>query len=199
MKSVLISIQPQWCELIIDGKVPSRNKKTVEVRKTKPNIKTPFKCYIYCTQVKNKNDEYWIVEPDFMYYANGSVIGEFVCDKIYDIRTYQKTNQSREAYCEDLDDDELERVTFLKTADIANYLNEKNGYGWHISDLKIYDKPEEISEFFTAKICRDYYGGYSGCDDVCGAAENNDCRRGHTRLTCPPQSWCYVEELKCNT
>ena len=44
MKAVLISIQPKWCELIASGK------KTIEVRKTKPKLETPFKCYIYCTQ-----------------------------------------------------------------------------------------------------------------------------------------------------
>ena len=35
MKSVLISIQPKWCELIANGG------KTIEVRKTKPKIDTP--------------------------------------------------------------------------------------------------------------------------------------------------------------
>ena len=44
MKSVLISIKPKYCELIANGK------KTVEVRKTRPKIKFPFKCYIYCTK-----------------------------------------------------------------------------------------------------------------------------------------------------
>lgn len=43
MKSVLIAIQPKWCELIASGK------KTIEVRKTAPKLQTPFKCYIYCT------------------------------------------------------------------------------------------------------------------------------------------------------
>lgn len=43
MKSVLISIQPRWCELIASGK------KTIEIRKTKPKLETPFKVYIYCT------------------------------------------------------------------------------------------------------------------------------------------------------
>lgn len=45
-KSVLISINPKWCELIASGK------KTVEVRKTRPKLETPFKCYIYCTNTK---------------------------------------------------------------------------------------------------------------------------------------------------
>jgi len=41
MKSVILSIQPKWCELIASGR------KTIEVRKTRPQIDTPFKCYIY--------------------------------------------------------------------------------------------------------------------------------------------------------
>ena len=42
-KSVLISIQPEWCYRILSGE------KTIEIRKNKPNLTTPFKCYIYCT------------------------------------------------------------------------------------------------------------------------------------------------------
>lgn len=42
-KSVLISIRPEWCELIVSGE------KTIEVRKTRPKLDMPFKCYIYCT------------------------------------------------------------------------------------------------------------------------------------------------------
>ena len=41
---VLISIRPQWCELIANGK------KTIEVRKSRPKLETPFKCYIYETK-----------------------------------------------------------------------------------------------------------------------------------------------------
>ena len=41
MKSVLISIQPKWVEKIVKGE------KTIEVRKSRPKIETPFKCYIY--------------------------------------------------------------------------------------------------------------------------------------------------------
>ena len=44
MKAVLISIQPKWVEKIANGE------KTIEVRKTRPNLQTPFKCYIYCTK-----------------------------------------------------------------------------------------------------------------------------------------------------
>lgn len=70
MKSVLISIQPKWCELIASGE------KTIEVRKTAPKLKTPFKCYIYCTLGKGLQDT--LLTADRCRVLNGKVIGEFV-------------------------------------------------------------------------------------------------------------------------
>lgn len=43
MKSVLLSIHPKYVDKILDGK------KTIEVRKSRPKITPPFKCYIYMT------------------------------------------------------------------------------------------------------------------------------------------------------
>lgn len=50
-KAVLISIRPKWVEKIANGE------KTIEVRKTKPKLETPFKCYIYCTLPKCPHKE----------------------------------------------------------------------------------------------------------------------------------------------
>lgn len=72
MKSVLISIKPQWCELIFSGK------KTVEVRKTRPKSETPFKVHIYCT--KDKHGWFHFGKKERL---DGKVIGEFVCDKVF--------------------------------------------------------------------------------------------------------------------
>ena len=48
MKAVLLSIRPEWCNLILQGK------KTMEVRKNYPKHLygkgKPFKAYIYCTK-----------------------------------------------------------------------------------------------------------------------------------------------------
>lgn len=76
MKSVLISIRPMWCELIENGK------KTIEVRKTRPKIEPPFKCYIY--ETKGKTDVPTFVDEDghFIYEGRGQITGEFVCDRI---------------------------------------------------------------------------------------------------------------------
>ena len=40
-KAVMLSIHPKWCEKIASGE------KTIEVRKTRPKLETPFTAYIY--------------------------------------------------------------------------------------------------------------------------------------------------------
>lgn len=47
-KAVLLSIRPEWCVKILNGE------KTVEIRKNRPKLKPPFKCYIYCTKAPKK-------------------------------------------------------------------------------------------------------------------------------------------------
>ena len=51
-KAVMLSIRPKWCEKIASGK------KTIEVRKTRPKLETPFKCYIYCTLPKYPHEDF---------------------------------------------------------------------------------------------------------------------------------------------
>lgn len=184
MKSVLISIQPKWCELILKGK------KTVEVRKTRPKLETPFKCYVYQTKGKEKlidiikdgdicYGETYHGKPVFIKMREDSVyaglfgrkqkvIGEFVCDRIDTIdviddstMTYIRVNQLSQL--SQYSDVCITAETCLNINQLQHYLDDKKGYGWHISDLKIYDKPKKLGEF---------------------------------GLTRPPQSWCYVEEVK---
>lgn len=69
---------------------------------------------------------------------------------------------------------------------VCDYV-EKFSYDYlHISDLKIYDKPKELSDFgkFECKDC----GPERECLWKC------DC--GFISLKRPPRSWCYVRELK---
>lgn len=126
-KAVLISIRPEWCELIANGK------KTVEVRKSRPKLETPFKCYIYCTVggIKRMPKDY-LTEC----FEHGKVIGEFVCDRIFNISV------TEEGYNFD-----VPKMTGLKYEEMESYLNHKTGYGLHISDIVIYDTPKEVSEF----------------------------------------------------
>ena len=184
MKAVLISIQPKWCELIASGK------KTIEVRKTRPKIETPFKCYIYCTKQRNVSDEYWVNRNRHIYIDNGKVIGEFICDNIICSQAYY--GNSGEKHLTNLFGVDI-KDTCLSMQDIFDYVigkDKKDGTGWlwHISDLKIYEKPKN---FVFYKPCPkklqncpgcEFYSSYTGC---CF----NQVKRA-------PQSWCYVEELK---
>ena len=178
-KAVLISIRPKWCEKI------ARGEKTVEVRKTRPKLETPFKVYIYCTNQKNImlwNARRYIYVDDHNHNAfdrcwNGSVVGEFTCNKVTNLFSNSRFW---------LDEDYVLQ-TCLSAAEIRKYANAANGlYGWHISKLQIYDTPKPLSEFSRpfeiciGKVC-DEYG--------CAYCKNG----GHIKR--PPQSWCYVEEL----
>lgn len=164
MKSVLISIQPKWCQKIAKGE------KTIEVRKTRPKIETPFKCYIYMTATKERC-RFWEYITAYQNskgdIVDGSqkVIGEFVCDNIYPIK-----NQYSGFFIANAtqgETNEIARQSCLDYDDMVSYLRNKDGYAWHISDLVIYDEPKELSKL--------------------------ECEE---RLVRPPQSWRYVEELQ---
>lgn len=185
MKSVLISINPKWCELIASGK------KTVEVKKTKPQLKTPFKVYIY--ETKGEKQYYSQPMPIPYYKGKGKVIGEFVCVKIDTVMSvntpcmiYFSINDKMDVFFSD--------VSCLDVDEAGKYLGfNTEGYGWHISDLVIYDEPKELDRFLL--FCE-----YDFDEVKCIGCKNlsyNDlgqeaCDR---RITRPPQSWCYVEEL----
>ena len=185
MKAVMISTQPKWCELIASGK------KTIEVRKTRPKIDTPFKCYIYCTKCKPLVRQNIIDGKDII--ANGKVIGEFVCDKIYDITPHFDTPTFPNQYICDWDyGKEFDCLSF---EELTSYLNGKQGYGWHISDLVIYDKPKEISEFYSiAKSGSDCCVGCIYHETPLEELPCRSCDGERNYLYRPPQSWCYVEE-----
>lgn len=218
--AVLISIRPKWCELIASGK------KTVEVRKTRPKLETPFKCYIYCTKpskayqticgcmVLNSDELYrhprhgirhgdsieLMVEDDYTTdnFLNGKVIGEFTCDRIFPITVDESGPFSEErggGYSEDYSDKGFHDC--LTDEEFDSYLSGKPGYGWHISDLVIYDVPKKLSEFTP---CCKFMLDEKQCDyrkvKCLNQQDSFTEEDGCNCLNCvrrPPQSWCYVE------
>ena len=189
MKAVLISIRPKWCQKIISGE------KTIEVRKTRPKLNPPFRCYIYCTKamerliciLRDGDENYGEIyhgKTVFIKTDEGSicdtwgkrqkVFGEFTCDRIdeYDDDTIFSFQHEDYARWNDFD---LDRAC-MHPEDFQNYANGKWLYGWHISDLKIYDTPRELREFTGLRQTK------FGAEPV--------------PITRPPQSWCYVEEEK---
>lgn len=205
MKVVMISINPKWVEKIASGE------KTIEVRKTRPKMDTPFKCYIYCTRGENL----WLTQTGVKsktelagYLMNGKVIGHFVCDRIGEFFSPQSPLVIT-------DTEDLFKKACLKREDTIKYIGEgKMGYAWHISDLVIYDEPRELGEFwaYNAELNKLFNEGEDYCAWGRCETENgctNDCDTENIlhcyqcwedwsgwchRLTRPPESWCYVEE-----
>lgn len=202
MKSVMISIKPKWCELIASGR------KTIEVRKSRPKLEVPFKCYIYCTK-STGSDFLWVLneigrakfagktskiadvfgakDVGGCYKGNGKVIGEFVCDEILQ---FNRDDYNSPAY--DISDDDL-NGTCLFQEDLYRYASGKTLYGWHISALVIYDKPRELGEFRKA-------GFFTEAEWLAALYPNTHCHyeawAKKFEITKPPQSWCDVEEVR---
>ena len=136
MKAILMSIQPKWCELIFNGQ------KTIEVRKSFPRqLETPFKVYVY--QTKHNGGKAIVSEVLNSVYGGGKVIGSFVCDRVrlcipFGLKGHLLSQEVYREMC--LTKEQLDKYGGLKTL-----------YGWHINDLKIYDKPKELGEFFDRK------------------------------------------------
>jgi predicted transcriptional regulator len=177
-KAVMLSIRPKWVEKIANGEKP------IEVRKTKPKLDTPFKCYIYCTLPKYPHEDFISTDyPMPQFYGGGKVVGEFTCERVVPItydggRLWCPTNAA------------FSPATCLSQAEIIAYIGDKGRcYGWHISDLLIYDQLRELSEFQRATDpCDSCHAEYTW--------ECTDCKKIGGNIKRPPQSWCYVEATK---
>lgn len=167
-KAVLLSINPKWC-----GKIAAAEK-ALEVRKSKPKLDVPFKVYIYCT--KGRRLHFWRSKTyayaddrshnAFDLCGDGKVIGEFVCDRVYQ---YTTTNMDGADISEN--DVVSQSCLSLKELDAYEHRAEPKEnciyllglYCWHITDVKIYERPLDLSKIWN--------------------------------LNKAPQSWRYVEEV----
>ena len=195
-KAALISIKPKWCEKIINGD------KTIEVRKTRPKMNTPFKCYIYCT-LQGCNEFFRVdLGRDVAKWnrgkwadRKGKVVGEFTCDRIdwithigyTGIPNLVETRICDAATMRTSPVGGLLNAACLTPKMLNDYLAWGDGYGWHISDLRIYDAPRELSGFERPYECNE-------CDAK-WATECNACHE-EGKIKRAPQSWCYVEEVR---
>ena len=165
-KAVMLSIRPEWCAKIIIGR------KTMELRKSVPKLEVPFKCYIYCTSghpyisVKSRNLDRDTVRTNTVGRCNGKVIGEFVCDYIL-----QRCEMANADIAEQQSCVRREVIYFKYSEEGKHYI-----YGWHISDLQIYDEPRELGDFRKPEFPTGL------------RLEDDEIKR-------PPQSWYYVEAM----
>lgn len=207
MKAVLMSIHQKYCELIFNGK------KTIEVRTKEPMLETPFTVYVYCTKQKilgelvrckskelselfgygslvGINKGFRQAEDDFLC---GKVIGSFVCDKIEKI-DFQA--QCTATLSERWTFNRIAKQACLTVEQLEEYLSGNIGYGWRITEPKLFDEPRDITEFAVYARCAQECSEY----DICMKYDSEE-----TRMECPdfkkvplkraPQSWMYVEEM----
>lgn len=154
--AVLLSIRPEWCQKIFRGE------KTMEIRKNFPKDfqGQPFKCFIYCTKGQNAG---FRMEPDgSLLRLDGTVIGEFTCDRVYEIASFNRAP------------DDLEAQACMDRDQIWKYTRGK-GYAWHITELKTYETPLDLAAFHlrcenALRWCNN--GG-------CGRARNGGRRAFH--------------------
>lgn len=192
-KSVLIAIQPYWVFLII-AKTMGWNiekEKTIEVRKNFPKDENWDKtAVIYCSKDKKSFNripkEYQPAMKQFL----GKVIGEFVCKKITEIKSDAVYSKAFGGF--DVRFNFNIYAACLTEEQIFDYLGEGKGYGWHISDLVIYDNPKELSEFYHEcnGVCVDTKKKVK-CEKI--TVNGFSCNRCK-QITRPPQSWCYVKD-----
>ena len=175
MKAILISIKPKYVTKILNGE------KTKEVRKRFPKGYRGW-VYIYCTKSKEtlvKFDEDIIFKSyvkhiitDSQKMLSGKVVARFYCDNV--------------EYYEDLAfwSEEHENETCITPSDFFDYMchirSHRSCHLIHISQLEIFDKPKELSEFkpFNNGMPQ-YRFTKNGCE--------------YRTLTKAPQSYCYVE------
>ena len=175
MKAVMISTHPEWVEMI------ECFEKDIELRKDRPSTETPFKCYLYKTLGRKRTLFARAIQN---YFNCGKVVGEFICDAIYPVSLTDLTPKT--LY--------LLNCARVEICEAERYAKGKPLYAWHISNLKIYDKPKALSEFHKPLRC-----GNFKCTE-CGYFEYYAGTRRRCNLDWslkrPPESWCYVEELK---
>lgn len=201
MKSILISIKPEFVAKILNGK------KAIEIRKSKPNIELPCKVYIYCTQPRQPKQDIDCVNADYLTTPhpytkryilganygkclNGKVVAEFTLNEI---ETLWHNNKDKTSTATIIDVRMFEKQTCMTWEQYLEYHKCKNGkypnsYAWHIEDLKIYDEPKLLNKFF--KPC-------DGCNKIgssrCTDEVISDCRA--KVITRGPADWCYCQEV----
>lgn len=204
MKSILISIKPEYVEKILNGE------KTLEIRTTIPkewkeylggktSVKpAPSKWYIYCTngnrlydlskcgvddleqKVKEKKNKRFILSDlksnniicSSVPLANRKVVAEFTLKNISYWQPYWTPEVMH--ICD------ISEKSCVSIEDLMKYCGDEIIYALHIEDLKIYDKPKELSEFSS----------------ISKKMKGKESRFTSHLLQRPPQSWMFVERLE---
>lgn len=175
---VLASLKPYYYYLI------GEKIKTLEIRKS--DLKNLPQDILFYMSKDEKSFAKIPKEFQEKYRKHFGKVGiEFICDNVerFDV-PYPAWDK---AYLND-----ILKNSCLTYTDLHSYIGSGNsGYGWHISELKIYEKPKELSELWGRKNCLaadtvECWNCFAACREING--------KRYQPLRRPPQSWCYIEE-----
>lgn len=157
MKAIMISIKPEYsCKILT-------REKTIEIRKTIPKCELPINVYIYVTKEKPYlfkyffNGDVWNYETSYCKEEfideeptelNGKIIASFTLNKCNYISTLWFIKEDIQ---EDIKGSCLSNREFMNYVTNNRTKKRKNVYSWEIDDLKILDKPMELSDFGLKK------------------------------------------------
>ena len=166
MKAILISIKPYWVAKILNGE------KTIEIRKRFPKDYVGW-VYIYCTKGKQNlylpyefdcfmNDEaskpYLAKEPilDIDYLCNGKVVARFWCDNVTEYINGGQWHKDNTFGCyDDYIKDKVCELACVTEEELFDYCEDLAFSVIRISQLEIFDKPKELSEFSRCILSED--------------------------------------------
>lgn len=136
MKAVLKSIKPYFAYLLIKGL------KSLELSKTQPQDEDfSGQVFIYFTKDKKSFNKIPKDEREIFKKYIGKICGCFTCDRILIDKTFGH-------------DPNFIGQANLSQIEAAWYCTQNPIYGWHISDLKIYDEPKVLSEFVVPTMVK---------------------------------------------
>ena len=183
---ILASIKPYYYYLIAE------EKKKIEVRKTAlKNLPQDIAFYMSKDEKSFAKIPKEFQEKYRKYF--GKIGMRVVCDEVEEFHEWELSPQGKFV---DFERERLENfltAACLSEEEVVRYRENlpyfKPLYGWHISDLKIYDKPKPIMQFYkpcpikikNCPVC-EFYSTYTGC-----------CMNNIDR---PPQSYMFVEEVE---
>ena len=202
MKAILISDHAKWCALMMNGiKKAEIRKGTALYRATQKLIEENgyAEFYVYCTKgkqgiFKERHNGYTLLNQNKWIQSemNGKVIFKFRCYKVEELKTCERHS------AELIDQSCLSANEFYDYLTKGkNFLGQVLGCAIHISNLEIFDKPKELSEFYLG-FRNNYYKREFGLDthidkyDVLVQPTKNGYEYTN-KLTKAPQNFCYVE------
>ena len=143
---VIASVKGRWCLKIFSLL------KLFELRKTVPNLPTPFRVLVYCSKAAAPNKDtcfldFWGARPGVMGVAlkgtipaNGKVIGEFICDGIE-----KAVGITRQNYA--IPHSDILKAACVPEEEALKYASGHTVWAWHIKDAQLYDRPKNLSDF----------------------------------------------------